>query len=261
MGFGGYGAFQGHSFSFLLNEEKSDVRLVLRIVTIVLGVIGALAYASVTSIDPGRKKMVSAPKENDDIMDGVDPYGFCPECEDIERRLKLHTKHCRSCNKCVSHFDHHCVWLNTCIGSRNYISFFSLCVSLALEMWIATVIGVHGLVSRSDDASTPSWIFALLIAIQNAVVASLVTSLMSFHIYLILTSQTTYEWMMRRSRPGRNKFDAAHNRRAYYEKQSAAHVTDASTHNDQRTPHRSADSHEHDVVDKGTVIVEMKSYE
>lgn len=30
------------------------------------------------------------------------------------------TRHCKSCNKCVEDFDHHCPYLNTCIGHRNY---------------------------------------------------------------------------------------------------------------------------------------------
>ena len=35
-------------------------------------------------------------------------------------------KHCRICDKCVNGFDHHCKWLNTCVGKRNYKSVPSL---------------------------------------------------------------------------------------------------------------------------------------
>ncbi|XP_059280968.1 protein S-acyltransferase 10-like isoform X5 [Lycium ferocissimum] len=33
-------------------------------------------------------------------------------------------KHCYDCDKCVLQFDHHCVWLGTCIGKGNHCRFW-----------------------------------------------------------------------------------------------------------------------------------------
>ncbi|KAF0924466.1 hypothetical protein E2562_010118 [Oryza meyeriana var. granulata] len=34
------------------------------------------------------------------------------------------TRHCHDCDKCVLQFDHHCVWLGTCIGKKNHCRFW-----------------------------------------------------------------------------------------------------------------------------------------
>ena len=64
---------------------------------------------------------------------------YCPYC----RVKKTSTvKHCHVCKKCISGFDHHCNWIDNCVGEKNKIKFlvfvaitllnliFNFCLSL-----------------------------------------------------------------------------------------------------------------------------------
>lgn len=52
------------------------------------------------------------------------------------------SKHCQACKKCVIGFDHHCLWLNCCIGSPNYNQFLALLAlsSLLFSMYFSTAL-------------------------------------------------------------------------------------------------------------------------
>ena len=77
--------------------------------------------------DPGavqKSKTISFLKLNQYF----DPSYICPTCEILRPQ---DSRHCYICNKCVDRFDHHCQWVDTCIGIGNHTVFYVF----LLTMW------------------------------------------------------------------------------------------------------------------------------
>ncbi|XP_059292975.1 protein S-acyltransferase 10 isoform X2 [Lycium ferocissimum] len=90
----------------------------------------------------------------------------CSYCDVVQ---PPRAKHCHDCDKCVLQFDHHCVWLGTCIGQGNHCRFWwYICGETALSLWTGTLY----IQFLKSDIAKPC--------------------------YLILTNQTTYELVRRR---------------------------------------------------------------
>lgn len=69
--------------------------------------------------DPGyihtkNKTLMDLCLENESVM-------VCPEC--VLKR-KPRSIHCQICRRCVEKFDHHCPWINNCIGGKNLALFY-----------------------------------------------------------------------------------------------------------------------------------------
>lgn len=110
------------------------------------------------------------------------------------KNIDSSTKHCSKCNKCVWKFDHHCLWLNVCVGGKNYKLFISL-------VTIASISGISKIVyylssfialkfSELSILVIASTIFAWAI---EFIVLFFLLDLLVFHIYLKCKGLTTFQ--------------------------------------------------------------------
>lgn len=72
-----------------------------------------------------------------ELLSIFDPESLCPECEVIR---PPRSRHCNICNQCVNRFDHHCPWVNNCVGASNHGWFFAYIFSVTIYAGLATYI-------------------------------------------------------------------------------------------------------------------------
>jgi hypothetical protein len=75
-------------------------------------------------------------------MELVDPIALCPDCLVIRTPR---SRHCNTCNKCVERFDHHCPWINNCVGVNNhayFIFFLFFLVCTIISVLVCSIIGL-----------------------------------------------------------------------------------------------------------------------
>jgi len=123
------------------------------------------------------------------------------KCEDcLPDITRTRVKHCQTCGKCTEEFDHHCRYLNVCIGGRTYRPWFAFVMGLLFLMGTSAVAA--GVALHTPEAyALWSWspaAFYVLIFLQALVAGMLTIFLMSLlgqHIYFVFQGMTTLEYV------------------------------------------------------------------
>ncbi len=150
------------------------------------------------------------------------PYDFMvfqpgQECHTCHLLKPARSKHCSICKCCIAKLDHHCIFINNCVGYGNQHYFLLLLLTTAILTSYATYVGTSVL-SSQILLEVPSWtlrgkdftwsqyfnIWAWVLQEQTRIGAvtllcfltsPLVWGLLGFHIYLIWAGTTTNESM------------------------------------------------------------------
>ena len=64
-------------------------------------------------------------------------WTVCTRCE-IYRPPRAH--HCRICRRCIRRMDHHCPWINNCVGERNQKFFLQFLIYVGVLSTYAIVL-------------------------------------------------------------------------------------------------------------------------
>merc|ERR1711935_26781 len=176
-----------------------DLNVICAILPAVMWVLMMMNFTCAAVVDPGiipkNPHKPSVPPKFVKVEDGV-LMKWCRTCL-IYRPPR--SKHCPMCDNCVEKFDHHCPWVGTCIGRRNY-RFFLWFINLTFFNAVYTFIfSIIHLTMEADhngtgiaEANRDNWGTDVALVISFLALLP-VGGLAGYHLYLVSINQTTNE--------------------------------------------------------------------
>lgn len=93
-----------------LLAEHSHLPAIISIVYCSICSLALASHAKCMFTDPGTIPSSAVPPA--EVQRTISVHAMCSHCE-CYKPPGAH--HCRICNRCISHMDHHCPWMNNCV--------------------------------------------------------------------------------------------------------------------------------------------------
>jgi len=96
---------------------------------------------------------------------GENPRLMCARCISWST---VRAKHCYACDRCVAQWDHHCVWVNNCVGALNHREFYLMLVSMLVSQFLFLRLDFIVLHRLSLTVDAPSLFAVVSVTIERA---------------------------------------------------------------------------------------------
>eukprot|EP01060_Flectonema_neradi_P021206 TRINITY_DN2873_c0_g2_i1.p1 TRINITY_DN2873_c0_g2~~TRINITY_DN2873_c0_g2_i1.p1 ORF type:complete len:340 (+),score=46.68 TRINITY_DN2873_c0_g2_i1:46-1020(+) len=175
----------------ILDNSDAKIGLVMMFVCLSL-------YFILLNSDPGWVRSKREHARGDPGVSGVVVDDAVPSpkivkttCRVCVTRQPMRTKHCNTCNRCIYTFDHHCWWINNCVGGKNKPTFMLFLLAQAALCFQSAHFCLLSITISLNYYSVVN----VVLMVSCLLAGFSVTKLLFFHLKMVLCNKTSLEFL------------------------------------------------------------------